>query len=315
MAAMKDILRASAILLILVLAAGPAPATTRVFLLGGQSNMAGLGGYDGIPAQSGYNADQPCPAPYSATQSAVQFWNYGTPGYLDYGSFKMNYPSTGDGWVNLQPIFGYKPNEFGPEVSFGYRLHQLYPNDQIYLVKEGVTSQNLAVNWNPDISGNVYSIFKDRVNAAMANLTAAGKSPVISGMIWMQGESDAMNHDYATAYATNLAHFISTVRSDFYTPNMPFVVGRINNYAWGTPGDNALVRSVETTVPAQVGHASWINTDDLEWAYDGHYGTQGQINLGLRFANAITVLPEPSALVLLGIGLTGLLAYAARQRT
>ena len=146
------------------------------------------------------------------------------------------------------------------------------------------------------------------------NLTAAGKSPTIAGMIWMQGEIDAMNHAYAAAYAANLTNFITTVRSDFNTPNMPFVVGRITNYAWGTTADNTLVRNAEMTVPGQVGNAAWINTDDLEWAYDGHYGTQGQIDLGIRFANQLASLPEPSTLILAGTGLLALAGYWWRKR-
>jgi hypothetical protein len=57
----------------------------------------------------------------------------------------------------------------------------------------------------------------------------------------------------------------------------------------------------------QVGHATWINTDSLEWAYGGQYGTQGEIDLGLLFANQFTPIPtsEPSTLVLL---LSGMLA-------
>ena len=63
------------------------------------------------------------------------------------------------------------------------------------------------------------------------------------------------------------------------------------------------------TVPGQVGHASWINTDDLEWAYGGHYGTQGQIDLGIRFANQLATIPVPepgslSLLVVFGLLLT-----------
>ena len=245
----------------------------------------------------------------------MQFWNYG-PAVQPDPRWGINYPGVGTGWINLASGYGNTPAEFGPEVSFGYRLHQLYPNDQLYLVKEGITSQPLATTWNPNgWQRNIYSIFKSRVNAAMANLTAAGQWPTIAGMIWMQGESDAMNHDYATAYATNLTNLISTVRSDFNTPNMPFVVGRINNYAWGTTADNALVRNAQVTVPGQVGNAAWINTDDLEWAYDGHYGTQGQIDLGIRFADQLAILaPEPSTLILVAIGLAALAGHGWRKR-
>ena len=56
-------------------------------------------------------------------------------------------------------------------------------------------------------------------------------------MIWMQGESDANNSAYAAAYEANLTNLITAVRSDFSTPDMPFVVGRITDLSiYGFPG-------------------------------------------------------------------------------
>ena len=48
-------------------------------------------------------------------------------------------------------------------------------------------------------------------------------------------------------------------------------------------------------------------------AFGGHFGTQGQIQLGLRFADAL-ITPEPSTLILVATGLIALLAYAWRKR-
>ena len=105
-------------------AAVPAIAATKVFLLAGQSNMAGVGGYPGEP---GYPADEPCPALCKEPQPAVRFWNYGRP----QPAKGINQPSTGNGWVDLQPGFGHTVDEFGPELSFGHRLHQLFTEDDI----------------------------------------------------------------------------------------------------------------------------------------------------------------------------------------
>lgn len=269
----------------LVMATVPATAATKVFLLAGQSNMAG----EGVVAE--------LTAPYNVPQPDVKFWN-------------------NNAWVALQGGFGDgNPGvRFGPELSFGHAIHNLFPNDDIYLVKYGLTSTSLAVNWNPDGTGACYNAFKAKANAAIQDLTAAGKSPVIAGMLWMQGENDALKSTQAAAYSQNLTNFIATARRDFSTPNMEFVIGRVLP-CYGTPTDSDLVRNAQMTVPGQVGHASWINTDDLQLAFTGHYGTQGQIDLGIRFANRFIQTPEPSTSILGGAGMLSLAGYLWRKQS
>jgi hypothetical protein len=294
-----------------------ASAATKVFLLGGQSNMAGLGAYSGYlgsaypESQPPYNvADEPCPAPYNVPQTDVKFWNY-TPDSI---SAAIHNPGVGNGWINTQTGYGYRTDQFGPEVSFAYRLNELYPDDDIYLVKYGISGTTLAEDWNPNGTGPQYNTFKARVNAAMANLTTSGKNPTIAGMVWMQGESDAIeSHVFAMNYESNLEDFVDSVRTDLNATDMPFVVGRITTY-YGPAADNALVRAAQNDIVNHVGNLSVIDTDDLEWAYRGHYGTQGQIDLGIRFANEFAPVPEPSTLVMAGAGLFGLLGCLWRRR-
>ena len=178
----------------IVLAAAPTAAATKVFLLAGQSNMVGVG----VSAE--------LPGPYNAPQSNVKIWS--------------------NGWADLQPGSTY----FGPEVTFGYQIaHVAFPDDDVYLVKYAVGATMLATHWNPNGSGECYNAFKTTVNAAMQNLTNARLSPTIAGMLWMQGESDAANgNPYASGYAANLTNLVKKVRNDFGSPDMPFVVGRIN---------------------------------------------------------------------------------------
>ncbi len=249
-----------------------ARADTKIFLLGGQSNM------DGQPAATNI------PDPYKQPQTGVKIWDYWN----------------GGGWGNLQAGYTESKKQYGPEVSFGATLKKAFPHDDIYLVKYANGGTNQAVHWNPNGSGGEYNHFKSAVDAAVQNLVNAGKTPEFCGMIWLQGESDALNHSYATAYEGNLRNFISKVRADVNTPDMPFVLGRIVTY-YGPAADNTLVRTAQTTVAADTKNVAWIDTDDLSWAgaYNGHYGTQGQIILGKRFADKLLLVPEPDAVVLL----------------
>lgn len=279
----------------------PAAAATKVFLLAGQSNMAGLGGYEGDdPYIPSVPADKPCPAPYDKPQTAVHLWS----------------DQTGGQWVNVQPGYGFHwtpgGKTFGPEVGFGYALHQAFPNDNIYLIKLGASSTNLAVDWNPNgAPSNYYHAFKNLVTNAMQSIS--GLSPQYAGMVWMQGESDCDKNNpnataHSAAYAANLTNLINEARNDFGGLTMPFVLGRITTY-WGSAANNALVRTAQETVPGVVGNAAWIDTDDLPWAYVGHYGTDGQITLGTRFASKFVQTPEPSSLLLTLSGLLCAILY------
>jgi hypothetical protein len=255
-----------------LLFAGPAMAATEVYILAGQSNMVGWG------------VTSELSPPYSVPQPAVKFWR-------------------DDHWESLQPCFAEDVQHFGPEVSFGARLHALSPGDDIYLVKSAIGGTSLAVDWNPDGSGPRYNALKAAVSAAMSQLRSEGRSPVIAGMAWMQGEQDTATAEMASAYAANLTTFITRVRTDLDVPNMPFVLGRIIT-SYGSAETNALVRAAQEAVPSQLGAAAWLNTDDLQiGSYANHYGTQGQIDLGIRFADRMIHAPEPSALALAGSGM------------
>ena len=138
----------------ILLAVASASAATKVFVLAGQSNMEGAGGYGTSPA----------PSPYDATQSGVYIWA------------KDSTSPDPTQWSSLKPGFGYGlcpslsgipayANCFGPELTFGYQLHHvIFPNDDIYLVKYANGATNLANYWNPN-GGSCYRDLKATVDA------------------------------------------------------------------------------------------------------------------------------------------------------
>jgi hypothetical protein len=332
--------RFSAALVIVAFFAGPISAATKVFVLAGQSNMAGVGGYTGYNvgdsvwgAPPGDVADDPCPSIY-ANQPGVKFWNYEpdalthvyAPHPADFPDLYVHNPGVGNSWANLQNGYGYMTCEFGPELSFGAALHTMYPNDEICIVKYGISSTSLGYGWNASGSGGPQlNAFKARIHAALANLVGAGKSPQIAGMLWMQGEDDSTNTTYSNAYAANLKNLVTNMRTTFNAyggADMKFVAGRITwmtyNAGWATWSNINAVRNAQWNVanpsnPYRIENASCFNTDDLEWAYYGHYGTRGQIDLGNRFAAAFAPVPEPSTVLLVYQGLLCVVGYLWRR--
>ena len=233
----------------------------RVYLLAGQSNMAGAGTYTELKA------------PYDKHPQAVKIW-------------------TKQGWQSLGPGISANTNRFGPEIAFGHAMHQAYPDDEVYLIKVAAGGTSLFGSWAPLGSANapkggpMYRRFITNALAALKDLDESQKAYRIEGMLWMQGESDAHNGK-GDAYEANLTAFIGKVRSEFDQADMPFILGRIIPHFDRPPGNNALVRAAQQSVAEDLDHVTWFDTDGYDRLNPGHYNTQGQIQLGKDFARTL----------------------------
>jgi hypothetical protein len=209
-------------------------------------------------------------------------------------------------WHALYPT-SEVPEKFGPELSFGTRLHQLYPQTQIALIKHSHSGTNLYKEWNPgknerDTSdwGPQYKVFVHTVDSGMNALRKMGYTPVIRGMIWQQGENDAMQLDNASIlYAHNLVHFIARVRKQFNLPKMRFVYGYILPTARKDIYRTNVLKAehdIDENSGSEIAvkNAILVQTADLsQRSYDkntltpldhNHFGTDGIWVLGLRMA-------------------------------
>ena len=125
-------------------------------------------------------------------------------------------------------------------------------------------------------------------------------------MMWQQGEADARWDAPATAgedYGLNLAHLINNVRTRFKQPDMPFVYGAVLPRPGGRFTGRDLVRKGQRDVAEGSGAsvamsgALLVDTDALQLRSDEpgagapkdvvHFGTQGQLELGKLFAEAL----------------------------
>jgi hypothetical protein len=227
--------------------------TVKVFLLGGQSNMFGVGGV----------ATELEP-PYNAPFRKVTIWNLNT-----------------NRWKPLSA----KGNKFGPELSFGHTMAQAFPECDIRLVKYAASGTALYNDWAPT-SGEQYVAFMDTVRAALGELRSNNVDFEIAGMLWLQGESDA-HEKQGAEYQENLIAFIEHLRTEFKAPEMRFIIARVRDF-YGKGEQAEMVRDAQQQVAADDPYVEWFDTDDCgSLVKGGHYESNGLIEIGQRFAEKL----------------------------
>lgn len=264
-----------------------------VVLLGGQSNMGGKGNIATLT--SNYPV-------LGAPQTDVQFY---------YNSSDVVYDTANEStWVTLRPGGG---QQFGPEVAFGRTVADALPSHNLALIKSYYGGTNLSNHWNPP-SGFAYVIFKNTVTAALADLTTAGHTYTITGMLWTQGESDANGTRTTAQYEADLNELIADVRTNYGT-NLPFFISRLSDmqtHSSLTAKDDIIL--AQENVAAADPYAYLIDTDGFSMADSLHFDTHGQVALGTAFGEsyiASVAVPEPASLA---GGLLGLTLIVARRR-
>jgi len=251
-----------------------------VVLLGGQSNMAGRAATDGLPEA------------LQGEQGDVRIF------YAGQGSVQT------DSLVPLQPGTG---AQFGPEVTLGRTLADAFPGRRYALIKYARGGTNLFDQWDP-ASGAEYATFLDTVDRGLRALEDEGLTPRIEGMVWHQGESDAVEGRTTEEYAADLTEFVEAVRADVSgASGMRFVVGRLSELQ--LPGDGAgrdAIQDAQLQVAAADPDVGIVFTDSFRLAADNlHYDAMGQHAMGVRFAQALNPDRASSAVSRFDLGTTG----------
>ena len=203
-------------------------------------------------------------------------------------------------------------DRFGVELSFAEKMKELFPDEKIAIIKysRGGTSIDTAAAswagaWLPGYTGgngvNQYDHFVATVKGALAagDIDGDGKKDILipSGILWMQGESDA-NNEYATSiYKENLSMLIDSIRNVFSAPGMPVAIGRISDshndadsivWTWGDA-----VREAQVKYVAEDGNAALVtSTDNYRYSDPWHYDSEGYLDLGRKFAEAIATIRQ-----------------------
>ena len=172
---------------------------------------------------------------------------------------------------------------FGPEMALA---HSLSPRlkaigiQRAYFIKFAMGSTNLHTNWNPtnkNTEGKMHTIgyyprFLEFCKASLASLQLQeqpdqGIDRPLSGMFWLQGESDSSKAKDANAYLANFQLFAKTFREDMLAPDMPIVVSHV---VWNGKKVHVVNAALEKAGESAVDDC--VSVDPLD---KNEYGVQG----------------------------------------
>ena len=232
----------------------PAKADFHLFLLVGQSNMAGRGAV--------------APEDKVAHPRVLMLNQAGE-------------------WVPaIDPLHFDKPNVVGVGLgrSFGLAIAEARPGVTIGLIPCAVGGSPIGA-WQP---GVFYQPTKSHPwDDALRRAKLALQSGTLQGILWHQGESDS-NRELAPKYEAKLHDLIARLRSELGAPNVPFVAGQMGQFAESPWSEfKQIVDRAHRELPRQVPHTAFVRSDGLAHKGDKvHFDAASYREFGQRYAEA-----------------------------
>ncbi|MDE6080004.1 MAG: sialate O-acetylesterase [Duncaniella sp.] len=254
---MKHLFLNLLLLLTATLAAAETPSDFDVYLLIGQSNMAGRG-----PLEA-----------RDTTEIIDGVWLLNAEGVPEPAVAPLNKYSTIRKDLSMQ---GYNPGN-----EFGAVMHR-ETGRPILLVVNARGGSHIA-EWQPDKANSYFSDAVKRTRQAL-------ECGTLKGILWNQGETDVQRKtpDYPGQFLT----MITALRTALAADSVPVVIGQVGRWNWAPEED--IARFNDSIVPATtrlVPLCSYVNSEGLERRFknerDPHYSRAAQIELGRRYSEAI----------------------------
>lgn len=271
--------------------------TFQLFFLGGQSNMEGHGLNAELPDSLKDFSDDLLifngnPAPDENASGGLGKWTVLTPGH--------GAGFTSDGKDN------HLAHKFGPELSLAKRLKELYPDQKFAFIKYARGGSSIDRNaareygsWDIDYEGvkgvnqfdHYLSALRDALKSQDINNDGIADELIPRGIIWMQGESDAVAEQSAINYQANLTRLMDLIRISFRVDDLPVVIGKISDSGQSENGKvwpfGELVQHAQEQFVKSDRNATIVRTTQrYSYSDPWHYDSEGYIGLGRDFADA-----------------------------
>jgi D-aminopeptidase len=251
-----------------------------VFLLAGQSNMAG--------------ADSEVAVPPGFQRTAADRETRFTAAPLPDGEVSPRFVP----WGEIEGHEAKGKLVHGPEVGLARALH-LAGWRNVAIIKVYANFSRDVRGWPWGEGGDLFTAWTKFVDARLAEIAAEGRKAIICGFVWHQGIDDAIHGKLASQYQHNLSDLIGVLRKRYATDQTPFVLARSVNSRMAQPltdhehtSPMAQVRRSQVNVGESVPYAAWIDVDDLPNENTHHFSADSQMVIGRRFGEAFLKLQK-----------------------
>ncbi|KAL0325510.1 UNVERIFIED_CONTAM: putative carbohydrate esterase [Sesamum radiatum] len=235
---------------------GNASQDKSIFILAGQSNMAGRGGID------------------------AGVWNEYVPPECQ-SSPKILRLNSEHKWEEARPplhrdIDILKACGIGPGLAFANSiLKKNISIGDIGLVPCAIGGTQIS-QWRRG-----HTLYKQLMSRAHAALQDGG---IIRAILWYQGESDTRSQEDAKLYKMRLAKLITDIRSDLKLPELPVILVALAS-AEGPYIDEVRNAQLGIDLP----NVKCVDAKGMKIGSDGlHLSTEGEVQVGQMMANAFT---------------------------
>ena len=188
-------------------------------------------------------------------------------------------------WVPaVDPLHFAKPGAAGVGLgrSFAAAIADANPGVTIGLIPCAVGGSPIDV-WKP---GAYYEPTKSHPwDDALQRATLALRSGTLKGILWHQGESDS-SAALAPAYEAKLIDLIGRFRSELHAPDVPFVIGQLGKFE-GSPwnASRSLVDQAHRDIAAKIPRTAFVSAEGLKDKGDKtHFDSPSYREFGQRYA-------------------------------
>ncbi|KHJ36703.1 carbohydrate acetyl esterase/feruloyl esterase [Pedobacter glucosidilyticus] len=191
-------------------------------------------------------------------------------------------------WVLAKhPLHFDKPkvSGVGPGLAFAMKMAEENPNIIIGLIPCAVGGTSINY-WQPAAFDKATQTHP--YDDALARIKAASSKGVFKGVIWHQGEADS-SPEKASTYANKLSVLVTRIREETQNNKLPWVIGELGRYRENYQHINKVLADIHQNIP----FTAVANSKDLIHNGDNtHFDSKSANILGERMAKKMIKLQK-----------------------